>query len=773
MQQPDELLRQPDAKLAAVPLLRQLRVRIALLIAATLVPVLSLALYNTYLDQQKELAAVQESDLRLAQQIAETYRQVLERARDTLLTSSQIDAVRNHDQARCSAPFGVLLQSFPQYTNLVVADPEGNITCSGRPIKLPLNVASTPSFARAVETRGFAVGNAAKSRADGRLVMGVALPTYDDRGNLVAVVQTILSVEWLNELAKTIRRPADRSIAILDQAGNVVVRYPDPEKWIGRNLSESPIFQARLRGETRIEAEGVDGVRRHFALVTVAAASGPMLYVSVGVEDAAVLHAVRERLFRALALITIVAAAAFGFAWFGTQRVVARPVHTLLTATRRVAAGDLAVRTEFASGTGELQRLAQAFNHMAQALQEREDAMRRGTRALADQEALLRTVLDTLPVGVWVANADGDIVMVNEQARAIRGGPTFSTIDEYCMASAYLPGTERVIPANTRSFARALRNGEITLREVFEIDLPNGGRRTLANWAVPIRDTENLITGAIAVDQDITNQQRAEMNIRELNATLERRVAERTAELQFSNRQLEAFSYSVSHDLRAPLRAINGYSVIIAEEMAAGPDTPMRRYLERIRAASMRMADMIDGMIALARVSRIGFERRLVDLSELAAGVIADLQELEPHRQVRVTIMSGATAYCDKNLARAVLQNLLGNAWKYTARTGDAHVEFGFRDRDTGERVYFVRDNGAGFDMAHAAQLFKPFSRLHSDAEFPGSGIGLATVSRIVQRHGGWIEGHAALGEGALFEFTLGPRAATARAARGVQSETA
>jgi PAS domain S-box-containing protein len=258
----------------------------------------------------------------------------------------------------------------------------------------------------------------------------------------------------------------------------------------------------------------------------------------------------------------------------------------------------------------------------------------------------------------------------------------------------------------------------------------------------------------IGLGLDISERKLAEQVIRDLNDTLEQRVRERTAALEASNRELESFSYSVSHDLRAPLRALHGFSHLLEEEYAHRLDSNGLDYLRRIRSASQRMGDLIDDLINLARVSRQELKPVAIDLSQLAGEVATTLAEQAPERAVVWNIAPGITASADPLLMRVALENLLGNAWKFTAKTPGAVIEFGARNID-GATAYFVHDNGAGFEMAYVDKLFKPFQRLHRPDEFAGTGIGLATVHRIVQRHGGRIWAESAPGRGAAFYFTL------------------
>ncbi|ATE62543.1 PAS domain-containing sensor histidine kinase [Thauera sinica] len=260
------------------------------------------------------------------------------------------------------------------------------------------------------------------------------------------------------------------------------------------------------------------------------------------------------------------------------------------------------------------------------------------------------------------------------------------------------------------------------------------------------------LTGTI---DDISARKVAELTLRNLNQELESRVRMRTAELEASNRELEAFSYSVSHDLRAPLRAIDGFARILEDDLGERLDAGARSHLERIRKACERMADLIDALIKLATLTRQPLRRETFDLSELALPIIDELRAEEPSRAVEVEITQGLIVNADKVLMHAMLENLLRNAWKFTARAPLARIVFG-AVREGGRVIFCVEDNGVGFDMAYAGQLFRPFQRLHKATDFPGTGIGLATVQRIVQRHEGSIWVDSRPDGGTRFRFTLG-----------------
>ncbi len=245
---------------------------------------------------------------------------------------------------------------------------------------------------------------------------------------------------------------------------------------------------------------------------------------------------------------------------------------------------------------------------------------------------------------------------------------------------------------------------------------------------------------------------RAEEEVSRLNAELEMRVKERTAQLEAINKELEAFSYSVSHDLRAPLRSIMGFSEVLLERHAQQLDVRGREFLRRACESSQQMDRLIESLLKLSRIGRAEVQRQQVDLTRLAGMLIDELRQSEPERQVTARVAPGLQVFADERLMRIVLENLLRNAWKFTSKRSDSVVEVGF---DAAKAAYFVRDNGAGFDMAYARTLFGVFQRLHSSSEFPGHGVGLATVQRIINRHGGRVWADAAVGKGATFYFSV------------------
>jgi len=374
---------------------------------------------------------------------------------------------------------------------------------------------------------------------------------------------------------------------------------------------------------------------------------------------------------------------------------------------------------------------------------------RRTEEMLEESEARFRTMADGAPVLLWMAGQDSNCTFFNQ------GWLTFTgrTLEMECGAG-WAAG---VHPEDFQHSMHLYLNAFVERRDFrmeYRLRRADGQYRWILDTGRPRFASDGSFEGYIGSCIDITDLRESAAGLRRLNDELEDRVELRTAEMKRANQELEAFSYSISHDLRAPLRAIDGFSNILMELHAKSLDENGLHYLKRICNGAERMGDLIDDLLNLSRLTRLEMKPVWVDLGQIARIVVDDLRKSEPDRGVEVVISDGLAATGDARLIRVLLDNLIGNAWKFTRKRAHARIELGLGLSD-GRPFYFVRDNGAGFDMAYAHKLFGAFQRLHQESEFEGTGIGLATVARIVQRHGGRIWAEGVPDVGATFFFTL------------------
>jgi PAS domain S-box-containing protein len=362
--------------------------------------------------------------------------------------------------------------------------------------------------------------------------------------------------------------------------------------------------------------------------------------------------------------------------------------------------------------------------------------------SLKDKEEIFRLFLEHSPAYLIFKDADQKVLRLSRNFEALLGMPLAELMGK-SECDIFPPEAARRIMLDDQ---RVLRSGKLSETE----EVMQGRIYSSLKFTIPQKDKSPLL---VAIKTDITERKEIEVAIQQLNETLDKRVDQRTAQLEEAILEQEAFSYSVSHDLRAPLRHINSFCAILQEDYGDCFDDESRNYLDRIRQATSKMGVLIDDLLELSRVSRAQVQRVPVNLSDLTARIALTLKETEPDRAVEVVVVADLYACCDPTLVRQLLENLIGNAWKYTSKLSDARIEFGMTPGSDGA-VFFVKDNGSGFDMAYQDKLFQPFQRLHG-SDFSGNGVGLATAQRIVQRHGGRIWAEAAVGQGAQFFFTL------------------
>ncbi|MDW7738804.1 MAG: CHASE domain-containing protein [Bacillota bacterium] len=382
------------------------------------------------------------------------------------------------------------------------------------------------------------------------------------------------------------------------------------------------------------------------------------------------------------------------------------------------------------------------------------DKQKRYEISMRESERRIITLLKNLPGMAYrcLMNRDWTMEFVSEGSFSLTGYSPADLINSKRITYAELihPDDRQHVWDN---ISLAVKRGEPFTLE-YRITDAAGNIKWVWERGQAVPDDENNLSVLEGFISDITRRRLAEAEIRKFNKELEQRVRERTIQLEAVNKELESFAYSVSHDLRAPLRALDGFSEALLEKYAEDMDEQGRHYLYRIQRSAMHMSHLIDDLLTLSRVTRSDFSKKEVNLSQICDKVLSDLQEGEPDREVKVNLAPGLHTRSDPHLLQIVMENLIGNAWKFSSNEPAATIEVGQTKFD-GEVVYFVRDNGVGFDMTYADKLFGAFQRLHGADEFPGTGVGLATVQRIINRHGGRIWAESEVGKGATFYFTL------------------
>jgi PAS domain S-box-containing protein len=503
---------------------------------------------------------------------------------------------------------------------------------------------------------------------------------------------------------------------------------------------------SRVADVGRNLAEVVNRQEAGWRIQPVDSAAGELGTLGVQFSDAALTkaHNKTRNLALGIALTGMLVIALVGLA---TGFALTRRLQRVADAARRFSEGEVGARSKV-PGKDIVATLSRDIDNMA-------DAVLAQQHSLREQGAYIELLLNSTAEAIYGVDTRGVCTFANlacvqmlgyERESDLVGKSIHELIHHTYPDGRRYPKEACKVRLSTLQGQVAHADDEVHWRK-------DGSSFPVEYWSHPMY-RDGLLIGAVVTFIDITERKQAETHIRQLNAELERRVRERTAQLEAANKELEAFSYSVSHDLRAPLRAVDGFSQALVEDYGVQLDATGNSYLQRVRAGAQHMGALIDDMLKLARVSRAPLQPEDIDVSDMALAIMARLSEDNPTRKVELDIAEGLHGHADPGLLRIALENLLSNAWKYTAKTPEAHISLD-STRLGKETVFRIRDNGVGFDMKFADKLFGAFQRMHHKNEFEGTGVGLATVARIIHRHGGRVWAEAEPGKGATFFFTL------------------
>ncbi|MGC4082175.1 MAG: ATP-binding protein [Vicinamibacterales bacterium] len=719
--------------------------RLVLYAGAAFFPLAALLAYGLYHDRQDSMQAARESLLRTTRVISVRHRQLIERTQNISALLSTLPDVRRGRMPQVNEVFAEVVRRYPEYPNVRLSGLNGRMLASALPNEPATSNAGRDWFDEVLRTSSFAMSRYFVGVTTGKPVVVLGYPVLDDTNALAYVLSITIDLHGLAD-SSTPDLPPGTVVTVLGRSGTLLATSATHRSTGAMVHPEllAAVRSGRPEGVIDIEHPDQSWLAAFVALPVASGSEGMAVAVEVP-RDQLLVPVSRSVLLSGTGAFLVVALL-FTAGTAGGRRLFVSPVRALLDVMSRLARGELTARP-----TEALLRDTTEFGDLARSLKSVAEQFQMRDAAQAADRARLQAIFDAFFGFATLLSPDGRIEEINIAPLQRRNLEREQVLGRsFVEAGTFSPDVSAQVDA---MIARAAA-GETVTAEVGPIHLGTTGRFVFSQFS-PIRNGDGAIVNVVGFGIDISELKEAEQRLTELNATLEQRVADRARELEATNRELEAFSYSVSHDLRAPLRAIDGFSLALLEDEALRLSDSGRVDLQRIRSAAQRMGELIDALLHMSRLLREPMDLEPVDLSALANQVADDLTVASPARRTQIHVAPGLVATGDRRLLRAMLMNLIENALKFSAHEPDPRIEIGACEAD-GRSVIVVRDNGAGFDMAYADKLFVPFERLHRSGEFPGTGIGLATVHRIVSRHGGRIWAHGEPGRGATFFVELG-----------------
>ena len=730
----------------------------------TLLPMLIAMIVSVVLFHRETGERIRQENQKVAQTVSNAvelflYRPVVMLKQITLEVDLEC---KNSGQEQCISKLSSdLLSTDPIFESVLFMDADGRlVTGTGTDFTFSkaaasrMNYSATELFKKVKHTNRIAWSEPFVSLRSGESVIALGIPWRN------GVITGTMNLSYLCKLVEPTKTSAKAYAFIVSSAGHLVA-HPD-RSLVGEKEAfiSMPQITAGFSGTEGTYNFNIGG-RKVIGSVLQFKHND---WVIVAVHDRENAFSPLYRLELLLAALTIIVLAAAYYLAFKRIVRISAPILSLTAFSKQVASGAAVTDFDHSAGYLEIDELYDNFRKMSAAVNDRErdlqerneelaateeelrhqvDEYLRTYDALAEEKSKLESILSCMSEGLSIQDLDYRVILQNDAHKKMVGDAK----GMFCY-NAY-QHNDSVCSDCPMKGAFADGGTHVKLSEVKDGD----NLRYFEVVATPLRNPQGQMIGGIEVVRDISDRMRSDQEIRRLNQELEERVIERTAELELANHELESFSYSVSHDLRAPLRHIGSFSSILESDHSSQLDEQGKQYLARIISGCNKMGVLIDDLLELSHVSRRELNSSKVNLSRIFGTIAASLIERDPDRNVSFKIEDGLEAYGDDRLLEVLLNNLLSNAWKYSSRKDEAIIEFG-RKTIAARPVYFVKDNGAGFDKTYADKLFTPFQRLHG-TEFEGTGIGLAIAQRVVHRHGGKIWADSVEGEGATFYFTL------------------
>jgi PAS domain S-box-containing protein len=741
-----------------------LRVTLITLIVICMAPVFLMAGYESVGEQRLALEKAQFDLRHHAEMRAAATARLVEGVRAFMLTVAQ-GPETSASPAACGRYLRSIHEHLQEFAGFGIANPDGKVWCRSTSDRVPLNIAERSYFKRAVSSGQLSIGDYSPGLVRQKPCLVMAMPILK-RASLSGVLFLVVDMPALKGRFDMLPSAPQIRDVLTDAAGVVLVSSPGNGAVVGERIAHASILkEIETPSATPMDAQA-PGLLYSIRIVKPDG-GGALAIVSLQNRDQ-VLADVHEHLHTTIGVMLLTTFAACAFAWLLAARMLGRPMERLLAKVKALEEGHASLIRRSPREDWEVRELTvieggldRAATTLAARAMQRDSAV----VALEDSERRYRAQFESAPQPMWVYDAESLAFLVVNEAAITHYG---YSRDEFMRMTLRdirppedVPQLIQVIGETrerTQSEARARhkrRDGEIIHVE-------------LALHAI---EWEGRSAGTV-IAYDVTSCVKAEQAWAQINRTLEAQVRRRTEELQLANSELEAFSYSVSHDLRGPVAAIQAFCGVLAKRHGASLPPEAAHYVQRISAGASQMNELIVDLLSLSRVAREPIQTERVDLAAVAGTVVAGLRERFPQREVEVSIENALYAMCDRRLITVVFENLIGNAWKFTSQVPHAQIRIA-RHAPAGQwTTIVVADNGAGFDSAYSEKLFKPFQRLHSASEFEGTGIGLAIVQRVVVRLGGKVWAESTAGQGARFYVSLPePRHAPAeerQRARGV-----
>lgn len=730
-----------------------LRIRVLLLVLVPVIPALILAIHTNLEQQRLGIYKVEKDATRVVQLAVASHLGLIDATRQYLEVLAHLPQARGNDIRGFDTFFSNLLRIYTNYSDFGLIGTNGILIASAFGREGPTNLLLRADFHRTAATKAFSVGVFGPAGENHIPSLYLGCPIVDESSTLVRILYTALNLAALSNATAKVELPPGAVIDVFDLDGTILSHQPQDGKWVGRNFGAAPLLEAiRRKTEGTSEVAGLDDVKRLYAYTAIRIGPDPGLFVAVGIPKAVAFAELRSKLYRNLGILGLVAAAAIVTAWSYANRYILAPVRALCSISRQVASGNLEARASTSEASGEIRELARAFDEMTTALQRQRSAMNDSQNALRQNEERVRLVLDNAMDAVITIDIMGTITSWNKEAERTFGW-TQEEIAGRSLAATIIPERHRAEHERGLEQYRATGQGPVLNKRIEITALRKDGTEIPVELSIaPIRFGDTIMFSGFV--RDITERKQAEAGIRKLNETLERRVKERTAELERLNKELESFSYSVSHDLRAPLRRIVSFIDLLRRDTTSALSESGDQYFGLVAKSARQMDTLINDLLSFSQMSRAEMFKRDVNLCDLIPEILKEMAKETEGRNIRWEIEPLPAVHGDRAMLKQVWVNLLSNAIKYTRKKDEAVIHI--QSRNQADEIEFqIRDNGAGFDMKHAGKLFGVFQRLHHADEFEGTGIGLANVQRIIQRHGGRIWAQSKPDEGASFYFTL------------------